>query len=1291
MLAGGALFAGRFEIDRLAGEGGMGLVYRAWDRERSSWVALKVLHADGVNDKDRFDREARLLASLSHPGIVEYVAHGIDGDRMYLAMEWLVGHDLSEHLRRKRLDVLEAVAIVERISEALAVAHEQEVVHRDLKPSNLFLVGGDPARIKILDFGVAKQMASGSVQTKTGAMIGTPGYMAPEQTRGERDITKSADVFALGCVLYHCITGEPPFVADHLMAVLVRILFEEPTPIEDVQPAVSPALAALMRGALAKDPDRRPHDAETLALMLRALLDAGEESPPSPQLKPRSSFAQTEQSLFCVVLASPVAEAGGAAGKAIGFLQELRTLGVAAELLANKTLFVSVPVMGSAIDQATLAARCALEIKQRFPAAAVSMATGRGSMRGSSAVGDAADEAARILAKGDKNAAGVHLDTLSAKLLEGRFAQAPQASGSLLLKEEKGVDANRPLLGKSTACVGREAELGTLQAQVASCIDDAEARVVLVTGPPGIGKSRLRHELLRRVDARDEPVTLLLGRCEPSLANEPYGVFRAAIRGLCGITSDLRIEEQQRRIETRVARRISEEIDRERVAAFLGELCGVPFDEVPILEDARREPKIMGERIHRAVLDWLAGECAAAPVMVIFDDVQWSDPSTIAVLDEVLREQENRALFVLALARPEVHDRFPRLFERHKLLEISLRGLSAKACEKLIKQVLGANVAPNLVERAIAQSTGNALFLEEIIRALSEGRPDHPETVLAMLQARIQTLQPDVRSTLRAASLFGLTAVKGGVARVLGLPKDSTLIGTWLDQLVTAELLQPRPRSRFANEIEYEFRHALVRDATYALLTQDDLATGHVIAAEFLAHAGERDLAVIADHYFRGGDLARAAISYLRAAESSFEQGDHGTTRTLVQRGLACKPEGEIRGELHALASYVAFWGSTDEQLRTWAETALPLVRARSRGQCRALQGAIASAFFKGDAPRAMELVPALFAFEPTEDARGAYIEALYAAAFPLMVISVPLMDQLVSRMVQAVRLVEDDAPVMQRYLFAVRSFAASFRAPAPYTAMREGRRAVSLAREAGDIRQERLIPVTSLEWARLELGDLDGVEARLSELARQIDEQEEATTLNLCRVVHAYTLCESPTPERLARAAQLSEAVVATKTLPFAPMGEGALARVALARGDHELAAELATQAMASFPFIPLALAQVAAVQMKALCALQRPNLAAAIAEQVLALTTHVAALGPCDTEVRLAACESFLTAGNEARARGVLDDAMRGIAQRLEVIVDPDVAAGYETKNRHLQHARALAAKLGVTSDSGRSSSSR
>src|SRR3954471_16293060 len=192
MLAGGALFAGRFEIDRLAGEGGMGLVYRAWDRERSSWVALKVLHADGVQDKDRFDREARVLSSLSHPGIVEYVAHGIDGDRMFLAMEWLVGHDLEEHMRRSRLGVLDAVAIVERISGALAVAHDQDVVHRDLKPSNLFLVDGDPERIKILDFGVAKQMASGSIQTKTGAMIGTPGYMAPEQTRGEREIPKSA-------------------------------------------------------------------------------------------------------------------------------------------------------------------------------------------------------------------------------------------------------------------------------------------------------------------------------------------------------------------------------------------------------------------------------------------------------------------------------------------------------------------------------------------------------------------------------------------------------------------------------------------------------------------------------------------------------------------------------------------------------------------------------------------------------------------------------------------------------------------------------------------------------------------------------------------------------------------------------------------------------------------------------------------------------------------------------------------------------------------------------------------
>src|SRR5262249_49662727 len=160
---------------------------------------------------------------LRHAGIVRYVAHGETPDgELFLAMEWLEGEDLASRLRRMPLTTDETVALGKRVAEALAIAHARGVVHRDLKPSNLFLVDNDVERVTILDFGIARLCDAARV-TQTGAVLGTPGYMAPEQARGNDEIDPRADVFALGCVLFECLTGSPAFPGDHFMAILAKI------------------------------------------------------------------------------------------------------------------------------------------------------------------------------------------------------------------------------------------------------------------------------------------------------------------------------------------------------------------------------------------------------------------------------------------------------------------------------------------------------------------------------------------------------------------------------------------------------------------------------------------------------------------------------------------------------------------------------------------------------------------------------------------------------------------------------------------------------------------------------------------------------------------------------------------------------------------------------------------------------------------------------------------------------------------------------------------------------------
>jgi serine/threonine protein kinase len=175
-------------------------------------------------------------------------------------------------LQRGTLDAREGAALGRRAAEALAAAHARHVVHRDIKPSNLFLPGGDVERVKILDFGIARLMQEARALTATGIVIGTAGYMAPEQARGDRDVDGRADVFSLGAVLFECLAGRPAFAGQHVMAMLAKVLLEEPPPLRDLCPAVPRAFADLVTRMLAKAPASRPPSAAAVAAELATMV-----------------------------------------------------------------------------------------------------------------------------------------------------------------------------------------------------------------------------------------------------------------------------------------------------------------------------------------------------------------------------------------------------------------------------------------------------------------------------------------------------------------------------------------------------------------------------------------------------------------------------------------------------------------------------------------------------------------------------------------------------------------------------------------------------------------------------------------------------------------------------------------------------------------------------------------------------------------------------------------------------------------------------------------------------------
>jgi len=262
-IAPGQILAGKYAIERVLGQGTMGLVLGARHIALQQPVAIKIMLAGRKVTADheaRFLREARIAAMLKSEHAAKVLDMGThESGAPYIVMEFLDGQDLAAVLEeRGPLQVGDAVAYILQACEAIAEAHALGIVHRDIKPANLFLTKSmDGDCVKVVDFGVAKQMDSDLGLTGTGAALGSPLYMSPEQMNGSRDVDARADIWALGVTLYELLAQTTPFHADTVMALMTHVLLEPPRPLEQFRPDAPPGLAAVIVQALEKDRQRR--------------------------------------------------------------------------------------------------------------------------------------------------------------------------------------------------------------------------------------------------------------------------------------------------------------------------------------------------------------------------------------------------------------------------------------------------------------------------------------------------------------------------------------------------------------------------------------------------------------------------------------------------------------------------------------------------------------------------------------------------------------------------------------------------------------------------------------------------------------------------------------------------------------------------------------------------------------------------------------------------------------------------------------------------------------------------
>ena len=283
----GSVFAG-YRIEGVAGEGGMGRVYRATQMVLNRPVALKLIVPELAGDADfrtRFERESHLSASIDHPNVIPIYEAGEAEGRLFIAMRWVEGTDMrSLIVSEARLDPTRVVAIVEQIGEALDAAHSGGLVHRDVKPANVMLTATHGREHAYLtDFGLTKKTASTTALTRTGHFVGTPDYMPPEQIKGEPADAR-ADVYALGCLLFHALTGRPPYDRDSEVAKMYAHLHDPPPSAVESVPGTPVGLDAVITRALAKEADQRYPSAGDLGRAARAALSGADPSQPERSL-----------------------------------------------------------------------------------------------------------------------------------------------------------------------------------------------------------------------------------------------------------------------------------------------------------------------------------------------------------------------------------------------------------------------------------------------------------------------------------------------------------------------------------------------------------------------------------------------------------------------------------------------------------------------------------------------------------------------------------------------------------------------------------------------------------------------------------------------------------------------------------------------------------------------------------------------------------------------------------------------------------------------------------------------
>jgi tetratricopeptide (TPR) repeat protein len=463
--------------------------------------------------------------------------------------------------------------------------------------------------------------------------------------------------------------------------------------------------------------------------------------------------------------------------------------------------------------------------------------------------------------------------------------------------------------GGDVPLFGREREMDELGAALDAVADDGRAQAVLLLGPAGIGKSRLRHELLRRVVEREMPVLWLEGHGEAHRALKGWHVIESALRQVLELPEGSAAEEVREALVTFCPE--------EECAWFVGEILSAHFPAVSGLVTARSNPSVMRDRVVIALGDLLESLCRRQPVALVIDDAQWSDRPSLELVDTLLERLAGMPFFALACARTEPTSALAA-FRR-----LELGGLDRAASRALAQAVSeGHSFDDATLEGIHDRSGGNPYFVEELSRARREGREQMPTSVEAAVQARLDALPRPSKDLLRRASVLGRRFWAECLV-AMGEPEPAAILAA----LSRDDFVTPERRSRLANTTEWSFRSKLVEQTAYESLTPAQRTGLHQAAAQWLGSRPDGEAAEIARHLELAEDPGGATPYWLRATDRALQSGDTPLAIEASSRVLSRPLDRETAFRLRArrtdLFGLTGRWREEEDELERLVEVAV--------------------------------------------------------------------------------------------------------------------------------------------------------------------------------------------------------------------------------------------------------------------------------------------------------------------------------------------------------------------------------